>query len=548
MLLLISSLVRISRSRIGAGVSPDSQRKLLQGSVELAIDFIRCYDYMVLSALQFLNPKVPIIESDELSSAPPLRRFTRNGLSEACACLSLVSELCYHDESCPSLFQQTTPNLHKALVDASLFTLQQLASFLGSASAARDLFDLVGQFRALESGNLSGTRRRGIHAKSPTAHQRVSLQLLCLHPLLANGVPNARHDAITNSHYVSSKCACMTEIDCQLNSLGTVRLPEEKADSPSSPKSDSFQLHVNNEFTAQIEELAACTVYHAITVIIRAHPSLMSFVYFNSMELASEDAARLVKVGTIIAVRPVEAQCCLPHDFSTGYLPQQEGLFRYAKVMGCNMMECEWLVEYLGPSELHSLPSIRDRVSFYRLGGVFDMDKLKTVLAVTPFNLKDVVERTNVSEPSVGHLMLILQWCKQQAKVRSKYSTETASSPRVTLESLAGRASQLLLQELDLVESLDIQISDEISTEINSQLLHIFGGDIYDASSFYATADEQVLPLEELVGKELWEAIQAKLRHRLEAARRNLNAMRAKYERSPVRVLEEKSIRNLKFT
>jgi hypothetical protein len=64
---------------------------------------------------------------------------------------------------------------------ASLSALQQLASFLGSAASARDL---VGQFRALESGNVQRNRRRGVRAKSPTSDQRAAVQLLCLHPLL----------------------------------------------------------------------------------------------------------------------------------------------------------------------------------------------------------------------------------------------------------------------------------------------------------------------------------------------------------------------------
>jgi hypothetical protein len=336
----------------------------------------------------------------------------------------------------------------------------------------------------------------------------------------------------------------MTEIDCQLNSRGIDYLPEENVDNPRSPSGDSFQLYVNNEFTAKIEELAACTVNNALSVILRSHPLSMSFVSFDAMELASEDAARLVKVGTIIAVRPVEVPCCLPREFVVEYLLHQGGLFRYAQVLGCNTIECRWLVEYLGPREQNSSASIQDWVSFKRLAGIFDMDNLKPVLAFTPENPKGVVEGSESSEPSIGHLLLILQWCKQKAKGRTIRSTEAESLPHFVLQSLAERASQLLLQEIDLAEKLAIETSDEITTAINSQLLYVFGGDIYDAFSFSTTIDEQASPLENLLGKEFWGILQAKLRYRLDSARQSLHAIRARYERSPVRLVEEKSFQN----
>jgi hypothetical protein len=139
---MISSLVRSSRKKISTGVVSDSEKKLLQGSIELAIDVTRCYDYVFLSALWSFGRIERIVEHDELASAIPPRRFTLNGLSEACACLSLVSELCYHDEKCPSLLKQSSPHLHKALVDSSLCTLRYLASFLGSVFNA-DLWERV---------------------------------------------------------------------------------------------------------------------------------------------------------------------------------------------------------------------------------------------------------------------------------------------------------------------------------------------------------------------------------------------------------------------
>ena len=520
---MMTSLARMSRKRDFSGRSPYHPV-----SAELVLDFISCYDYVILSAIQSLGEK-----ESSFNKCHSVSKFTRNALAESRGCLSFVAELCCHDEGRPPLLQRVCPELFQAFIDASLSALQQLASFLGSAASARDLFDLVGQFRALESGNVQRNRRRGVRAKSPTSDQRAAVQLLCLHPLLANGVPNARHDAITNSHYVSSKCACMTERDCQLNSLGIASPLKSNFGSPGSPSVDSFQLHVNNAFTAQIEELAAGTIYNAITVLLRAHPSSTSFIPFDSMELSPVEAARLVKEGAIIAVRPSEERSGLLMDFKSGSLSRQEEVYRYAKVVACNEIDHEWLVEYFEPTEFNPPARSREKISFSCLGGVIDMDKMKTMLAFEPPNLKDVVERKVESKPSIGHLMLVLQWCNQQIKGESRtFSDEFMTS--FMMESLAGRAAQLLLKEIDLVEKLGIQASEKDVAEINTQLLHIFGGDIYNANTF-GPANEEVMPLATLLGPELWDAIQAHLKHRLECARRVFNAAWAKLVGSPVK-------------
>lgn len=268
-------------------------------------------------------------------------------------------------------------------------------------------------------------------------------------------------------------------------------------------------------------------------MLLRAHPSSTSFIPFDSMELSLVEAARLVKEGAIIAVRPNEERSGLLMDFRSGSLSRQEEVYRYAKVVACNEIDHEWLVEYFGPTEFDPPARSREKVNFSCLGGVIDMAKMKAMLAFEPPNLKAVVERKTESKPSIGHLMLVLQWCNQQINGASRtFSDEFMTN--FMMESLAGRAAQLLLKELDLMEKLGIQASEKDVAEINTQLLHIFGGDIYNANTF-GSANQEVTPLATLLGSELWDAIQAHLKHRLECARRDLNAAWAKLVGSPVK-------------
>merc|ERR1712032_520360 len=119
------------------------------------------------------------------------------------------------------------------------------------------------------------------------------------HPLLAEGIPNARHEAIRNAHFAHSCC-----IQATLEDLTNSHIATTNAAKTGSGKSleQTFQIQVNNQFIAEMELIAGHTLFNVLTVLSDTHPASNSFISFSNEEVSRLDVAAIITPGKTVAI------------------------------------------------------------------------------------------------------------------------------------------------------------------------------------------------------------------------------------------------------
>ena len=271
--------------------------------------------------------------------------LTFNVLCETYDILSLISSMCsgihlHH-------FQSACFDTYCGLRQASHTVLQGLSKFLAASGTARETFTAIKEYELQESVN----REQGDFRYGVNEHD--------IHPLLASGIPNARHEAIKHAHYASRCCAYVTAVDYE----GLPSMSENAVDgtvSTSTLEQDS-QKSMNSPFILRMEYAAALCVSHAISVLSKTHPASSCFVMFSSDEVLRVDTLSLLTTGMLLAIRS----------------PERRGDSRFCRILHVDTVRRLCHVQYIGASGDRT----EGTVSVDAVVGIEDITKRKPVLA-----------------------------------------------------------------------------------------------------------------------------------------------------------------------
>eukprot|EP00978_Attheya_sp_CCMP212_P048729 scaffold566637_cov134-Attheya_sp.AAC.1 len=188
---------------------------------------------------------------------------------------------------------------------------------------------------------------------------------------------------------------------------------------------------------------------------------------------------------------------------------------------------------------------VEQNVSISRLAGVEDLSKKACLLEYLPAP-KTVTESNKnpaLTALSIGHLILALRWCRQQAS--DSLEEKNAITPLV--QCLAETLSMLMCTELVLHRERGDNskgVSD-ISKKVNGQVL-----DLYEAISDSSQSDtpsssqtkfsptvlgrsSNVNVFESFMDIDVWKMVVTRLGHELVSAKRDREQKRMQYEQQP---------------
>ena len=416
--------------------------------------------------------------------------FTLNVVREAKLILSIVSELC--EKSGLFMFEQHSPDLFTKLVAKSASVAVSLCTFLGASGTSRDIFnalDEVDEARDMSAG-------QGLHLSA----------LGPVHRMLAGGLQNAKHEAISfSSHFVLNCTRAMTsdDRDAQKRLLRDRCIPVQ-SDRPGSLASleQTCRSGVKNEFSFRMENEAADCLSFAMSVLLKTHPASSSFVECSTEEAVNGDFMRFVKPGMVIAFRPDSPSgLFLPAHSTVGEEGPPKKSIHFARVLETDTLRRQWSVKLMTPTSQAEVCVVNE----CQLAGIEDPSKRICMLSneAAPESSTDLENLGTTI--SVGHLVLALRWCSQM-------SSEKANSSTWPVQRLAELTSTLLATELSV--QLEARMSQDVSEreahiKIHADsLLDLFG----EADEFGFRVDGQrVGRLKSMLSYESWDGARSQL-------------------------------------
>jgi len=388
--------------------------------------------------------------------------FTSNLLKECEAVSFLFAELCTGNTR--TQFARSCGSIYKKILTASVELTKMTSSFLGSIGNARELFMALSDAKTM--------------LDQPSA-------MLDAHPLLVEGIPNARHEAIRNAHFAHSCCILATREDFRDAHTATTkdaRVGEsESTQNSSASLEQSFQIHVNNKFIAEVEEVAGYCLFNSLSVVANAHPASESFVSLSPEEASQLDVASVINPGAVVAICPQNTTA----QSLKRYRIQAPQSASYARTIRCDRSTRAITVKYIKSGEIEHVP-------WSWLVGMEDTSKKHSLFSYLPA-AKSIADADVRGQPSLGHLVLALKWCRHYSSSSSSLNDKN-TTPMYLVNSVAERASILLCTEVLLHDELRDSHSrrDETTRKINMQLLDLFGSD-FDSSSLSAVMNEDIL-------------------------------------------------------
>ena len=389
-------------------------------------------------------------------------RLTRHVLLESNHTLSLVAELCKRDIR--DSFLLSNGSLCEEFFNWAKFVVVSTSKFLSASGTSRELFLAITEY---ESESEEMTDERLSH-----------LRLKHRHPLLADGLPSAKHEAVKYSHFASRLCERVTESDFKdsttvpsyLNNLAKDREHESDLER-------NCRLSVTCNFAIDIERTAADCLSQAVSLIWRVHPTSFGFQTFSLAEVQNMDAMLIVRPGAIIGFRP-----CVGDGALSEY-PNRSSLFkslRFGKARSSNTITRTWEVEALHrPEEKATDQYTVEMVKVQQLAGIEDPSMRKAVTLYRPAGVGVAALDSHNGVLSVGDLILILRWCHQESlsKSQSGQLSEHGAIRRVVEQTVALLGAELALHE-------EIGSSVHLSKAERSRL---------DAQIFELFADQEIL-------------------------------------------------------
>jgi len=411
--------------------------------------------------------------------------FTSNLLKESADISSLFAELCKGDIK--NEFAHQCGGIHEKLLSACRELTVNMSSFLGSIGNARELIYALSSASTIMLG------------QQPSA-------MFDAHPLLADGIPNARHEALRNAHFAHSCCILATAVDFSNSHIATTTTVEARAKDKSLEQ--NFQIHVNNKFIADAELVAGHCLFNALSVLSDTHPASESFILFSNEEASRLDVSTVISPGTMVAIRSQTGA----QQFQR-YLAQSPGEnVQYARTLGCDRSTRTISVEYpdSGIIERH--------VPWSCIVGMEDTSRRETAFTYGPIP-KSIADADTRGLPSLGHLMLSLKWSRHVASI----SLDNANNcPMYLIKCVAERAATLLCTEVLLHDELrDRGSRDDTTRKVEMQLLDLFeyaDTENTGLSPAPVPSNRRSKSLSLAIGPDILSTVQKNLKRQLQAA------------------------------
>jgi len=499
---IFSSLLRSARCQAQTYATVDEPilRQLIPAT-STVLDFVCTYEHELFSCFTSmlnearvqgnLSSKGGKAKSSSFSSSIQSSSFafTPNLLKESADISALFAELCKGDIK--NEFARQCSGIYQRVLSTSLELTKVMSLFLGSIGNARDLF-------------------QALSIASDIMFDQQPAAMFDAHPLLSEGIPNARHEAIRNAHFAHSCCILATAEDFSTSHIATMKAVssgKDNANNKSSPE-QTFQIYVNNKIIAEVEQVAGHCLFNALSVLSDTHPASDSFISFSNEEASRLDVAAVITPGTTVAIfSRTGAQ-----RFQRYRAQPNGGDVQYARTIGCDRSTRTISVEYSDSG------TIERHVPWSWIVGMEDTSKRQCILTLpTP---KSIADTDTQGPPSLWHLMLALKWCRHAASA----SLDNANSCPVYLtKCVAERASILLCTEVLLHDELRDRAScDDTVRKLNMQLLDLF--EFTDTESTGLTPAPAVpnnrnKSLALVMGEDILGTIQKNLRSHLQSAR-----------------------------
>jgi hypothetical protein len=441
--------------------------------------------------------------------------FTLNSLREATLIMSIVSEL--NSRAVVDTFKRACPDLYNALIGEAKALVASISSFLGASGASRELFRAMADF---EGGDgMAGDQGYHFGALSP------------VYQVLSSGVPNAKHEAIRYSHFVSRCSAAVTREDHESQLTFPPRWKRtSRGGSSTDPQSVTSLEHncrssVTSDFSLELELAAAECLCCAVSIVWKTHPASNSFVMFSEEEAARLDSMRFVQPGMVVAFRERDSREGVL--VSTTRETNSRGAIHFGQVLNCDTVHRVWHVRLMNrPSDGGAETCY---VSDFQLAGIEDTTKRSCILSFSPAPETSSELESIGSSTSVGHLILALRWCHQA------YSELRGETPRGGAGMVVSRLAELVTAFVGMELSIHHENGSQYSASkpdadkiIAAQLLDLFGETsefgVRAAESFSDPTARRHGRLKEVVCDSVWEAIRQQLWNELDRATNDIEA------------------------
>lgn len=459
-------------------------------SATWAVDFLYFFQMHIASFLEkYLTQSIDHNES--LVSATPSSgfSFTLATLTELNEILVFIAELCA--EETRKHIESTSVNLYEKFVGIATSTIRSLSSFMGSLNTARDLFSALSNLSDVIGKNLD---------EMETAQE---FQRYSKHPLLIDGIPNAKHHAIRNSIFASTFCTPTTQEEMKLSRSRILKEKEEAS------LEASFHGHVNNKFLILVENLVCQCVLSALNIVQYVHCTSSAFVTFTKSEAETLKRSFSINppIGSIVAVRAKARQSEL-FDLNNAIL--------YGKVVHFDSVSNSIDIECIGDT----FSSIERSICISRLIALEDMAKRQNLFSYkhAPESVSDVPHSFS-GDVSIGNLILILRYCREY--VASKTTTRAISMELI--QCIAETATSIIGDEIAVhfeLNSPSLATTSEGVT-VQRQILDLFDdeGSLHSFDLSAPSSEPNTAILKTIVREVIWNQVQRQLKPCLAAAR-----------------------------
>jgi hypothetical protein len=388
---------------------------------DVSIEFLSTHRKSLLACLQSTGTKL-----------------TRNVLLEANHTLSLVAELCKRDIR--DSFFQSQNALCEEFVNWAKYTVVSISKFLAASGTSRELFLAIEEYESSDSEEITDELLSGLRLK----HR---------HPLLAEGLPSAKHEAVKYSHFASRFFERVAESDFKDANLVPSHLKKLAKDREhESDLERNCRLSVTCNFALDMEKISADCLSQAISLIWRVHPVSFSFHSFTEAEVQNMDAMAIVRPGVVIGFRPSAGEGLLAEY---GNIPQLFKTLRFGRVRSGNTVERTWEVDIMHRHGAETLGNeTTESVIVRQLAGIEDASMRKAVTVYRPApNSMAALEASN-GVLSVGNLILILRWCHQESLSNPGNDQSAEPSASCSIRLVAEQTVALLGAELAMHEEI----------------------------------------------------------------------------------------------
>jgi hypothetical protein len=422
-------------------------------------------------------------------------KLTMNSLHESTSVLGMIAEMCKRNTR--DQFQQAQRDLCFEFVSWSSFAVASLSKFLCAAGTARELFHCIEQ----------------LHSESENYEIGTSPRIQLWHPLIEEGVPSAKHEAVKFSHYASRCYQRVTTSDFQSSSTTSRRFETlAKATDGDTDLERTSRLAVTNDFAIRMEQCAAACLAEAASVLWRMHPASFSFRAISDMETLHMDVMSLVQMGTIIGFHPFEGGGVLA---SVG--PRREGFetLNFGRVVSIDTIKRAWVVAPLDRGNTETSTGDHEPTWVVRAGQLAGFEDPTSRKAVTSFlpapNTLSELENAN-NKLGLGHLILVLRWCHQESLFRDSQALDRSTYVSSSVRRLAEQVTALLGADLSIHDEVGTRsnVMSKYAVKLDSQIFELFADrQFLESSDLEDTAATSIQDgrLQRVIDKSAWAAI-----------------------------------------